>query len=89
MLSFATVSVLSRTRFLCRFTATGLACEGIKKRANNGHPHSRSGSEAQQKTVEDGRAEAEIASKQRHSPAKEHLVASSIVSPVLVAGRAR
>jgi hypothetical protein len=89
MLSFATVSVLSRTRFLCRFTATGLACEGIKKRANNGHPYSRSGSEAQQKTVEDGRAEAEIASKQRHSPAKEHLVASSIVSPDLVSGRAR
>jgi hypothetical protein len=89
MRSFTTVSVLSRTRFLCRFTATGLACEGIKKRANNGYPYSRSGSEAQQKTVEDGRAEAEIASKQRHSPAKEHLVASSIVSPDLVSGRAR
>ena len=89
MLSFATVSVLSRTRVLCRFTATGLACEGIKKRAKNGHPCSRSGSEAQQKTVEDGKAEAEIASKQRHSPAKEHLVASSIVSPDLVSGRAR
>ena len=90
MLSFTTAAVLSRARFLCRFTATGLACcEGIKKRANNGYPYSRSGSEAQQKTVEDGRAEAEIASKQRHSPAKEHLVASSIVSPDLVSGRAR
>ena len=34
----------------------------------------------------DGRAAAEIASKQKHSPAREHLVASSIVSADLVSG---
>jgi hypothetical protein len=66
-----------------------LTCEGIKKRANNGHPNSRSGIKVQQKTVEDGRAAAEIASKQKHSPTKEDLLASSIVSPELVSGRAR
>jgi hypothetical protein len=48
--SYATVvSVLSRPRFLCRFTATGLTCEGIKKRANNRHPNSKSGRNVQQK----------------------------------------
>jgi hypothetical protein len=89
MLSFATVSVLSRTRFLCRFTATGLACEGNKKRANNGQPNSSSGRKVQQKMV-DGRGAAEKVSKQKHSPAREQLVASSIfLSPNLDPGRAR
>ena len=89
MLSFATLSVLSRTRFLCRFTATGLACEGIKKRANNGHTNSISGRKVQQKMV-DGRAAAEIASKQKHSPARDHFDASSMfLVPNLVPGRAR
>ena len=80
MLSFATAYFLCRPRFLCRFTATGLACEGIKKRANNGHPNSRKDRKVQQKMVEHGGAAAEIASKQKHSPAREHVVASSMVS---------
>ena len=88
--SYATVvSVLSRPRFLCRFTATGLTCEGIKKRANNGHPNSKSGRNVQQKMVEDVRSTAEIASRQKHSPAREQLVvASSMIPPDLVSGRA-
>jgi hypothetical protein len=80
MLSFATLSVLSRTRFLCRFTATGLACEGIKKRAINGHPNNRSGRKVQQKMVEDGGAAAEKASKQKHSPTRGASVTTSIVA---------
>ena len=64
MLSFATVSVLS---FLCCFTATGLACEGIMSRANNGHPNSISGRKAQQKMVKDGRAAADNESTE-HKP---------------------
>jgi hypothetical protein len=89
MLSFTTAAILSRPRFLCRFTATGLACEGIKKRANNGNPNSSSGRKERQKMV-DGGAAAEIASKQKHSPARQLVVASSIfLSPDLVSGRAR
>jgi hypothetical protein len=86
MLSFATASVLSRTRFLCRFTATGLACEGIKKRANNGHPNNISGRRVQQKMVEDEGKAAEKASKQKHSPTREPSVASSIVSDLAPGG---
>ena len=89
MLAFTAVSVLSRPRFLCCFTATGLACGEIKKRENNVHPNSSSGRKERQKKV-DGRAAAEIASKQKHSPAKEQLVASSIFSSLdLFSGRVR
>jgi hypothetical protein len=89
MLSFTTAAVLSRARFLCRFTATGLACcEGIKKRANNGNPNSSSGRKERQKMV-DGGAAAEIASKQKHSPARQLVASSIFLSPDLVSGRAR
>ncbi len=70
------VSVLSRQCFLRHFTVTGLACGGNEKRENNVHPNSSSGRKEQQKKV-DGRAAAEIASKQKHCPAKEQLIASS------------
>ncbi len=87
MLAFTAVSVLSRTRFLRRFTATGLACGGIKKRENNVHQNSSSDRKERQKKV-DGRAAAEIASKQKKSPAKEQLVASSMFSSLdLFSGR--
>jgi hypothetical protein len=86
MLSFATLSVLSRTRFLCRFTATGLACEGIKKRAINRHPNNRSGRKVQQKMVEDEGAAAEKASKQKHSPTREASVTTSIVADLAPGG---
>ncbi len=84
MLSFATASVLSRT-FLRQFTATSLACEGIKKRENNGHPNGSSVRKVQQKTV-DGRtaAASETASKQKHSQAREQLVASSMFPSVIL-----
>jgi hypothetical protein len=61
----------SPTRFLCRLNATGLTCEGIKKRTNHGHPNSKSGRNVQQKMAEDIRLAAEIASKQKDSPARE------------------
>ncbi len=87
MLAFTAVSVLSRPRFLCCFTATGLACGGIKKRENNVHLNSSSGGKERQKKV-DGRVAADIASKQKHSPAKEQLVASSMFSSLdLFSGR--
>jgi hypothetical protein len=88
-LPFTIVSGLSRARVLCRFMTTGLACEGIKRRANNGHPNSTSGRKVQQKIVVYVRAAAEIASKHKHSPERELLnVASKIVPPDLVLGRA-
>jgi hypothetical protein len=66
-----------------------LVCEGNKKRADNEHPSSKSGKKVQQKIVEDVRVAAEIASKQKHSPAREQLlVASSMLSPDFVSGRA-
>ncbi len=84
------LSVLSRPRFLCSFTVTGLACEEMKRQANNGHPYSKSARKVQQKMMEDVRAAAEIASKQKHSPAREHLdVVSSIFPPNFVSGMGR
>jgi hypothetical protein len=62
-LSFVTVSVLSRPRLLYRFMAMGLVCEGIKKRADHGHPNSKSDKKVQQKIVENVRVAVEIASK--------------------------
>jgi hypothetical protein len=73
MLALTAVSGFSRARFRCRFTATGLVCEGIKRRANNGHTNSKSGKKLQQNMVEDVRAAAEIASEKKHSPAMEQL----------------
>jgi len=67
MLAVATVSVLNRPRFLCRFTATSLACEEMMRRANNRNPNSKSARKVQQKKVEDVRAAAEI----RNSEQKE------------------
>jgi hypothetical protein len=86
MLSFATLTVLSRTRILCRFTATGLACKEIKTRAIEGHPNIRSGRKVRQKMVEDGGAAAEKASKQKHIPTREPSIASSIVSDLALGG---
>jgi len=88
MLAVATVSVLSRPRFLCRFTATSLACEEMMRRANNRNPNSMSARKVQQKKVEDVRAAAEIASKKKHSPARKHFGASSIFPLAFVSGRA-
>ena len=65
-----------------------MVCEGNKKRADNDHPSGKSGKKVQQKIVEDVRVAAEIASKQKHSPAREQLlVASSMLSPDFVSGR--
>jgi hypothetical protein len=74
---------------MCRFTATGLTCEGKKKRAKNGYPNCGDGRMFQQNVLEEGRAAAKIASKQKHSPVRKQFNASSIVSSVLISGRAR